>query len=146
METRNLVLAIAGAILIVACSALAMGWKQVAEDAMRAQRECVATGEVHVAALPRLEIGTDIMFQGDRLISADLVAHDDSPTFKIDALFERMDGARKHTCDSNKICIDNLAALSFDEPNIRVLKKVVNTAWAAGYDVVLRPQHDQRSW
>ena len=144
MESRNWVLAIAGAIMIVACSALAVGWKNVAEDALAAQRQCIATGERHVAKLPRIAIGADIVFEGETLISTDDVLRD-SPAFKVDALFEKMDRLRK-PCDSNKVCLDNLVSLTFENPDIRVVKTVVNSAWAAGFDVLLRPQHETRSW
>ena len=88
---------------------------------------------------------------------------DDSPTFKIDALFERLDAASKKikedvglgklpkdlakACVEAKqnirptpghICPDGLAILQADEStDVRLINKIVNTAKAAGFDNLL---------
>jgi biopolymer transport protein ExbD len=91
------------------------------------------------------------------------VLRDDSPTFKIDALFERLDAASKKikeevglgkmpkdlvkACEEAKqnirptpghICPDGLAILQADEAtDVRLINKIVNTAKAAGFDNLL---------
>jgi hypothetical protein len=95
--------------------------------------------------------------------TVDSVLRDDSPTFKIDALFERLDAAAKKiredvamgrqpkdllkACEDakanlrpapGKICPDGLAILQADEAtDARLINKIVNTAKAAGFDNLL---------
>jgi biopolymer transport protein ExbD len=88
---------------------------------------------------------------------------DDSPAYKIDALFERLDAAAKKiredvaygrqakdllkSCEDakqnirplpGKICPDGLAILQADESTDgQLINKIVNTAKAAGFDNLL---------
>lgn len=106
---------------------------------------------------------TEITYQGQLVTTVDSVMRDDSPTFKIDALFERLDAAAKKiredvaygrqakdllkSCEDakqnirpqpGKICPDGLAILQADEStDARLVNKIVNTAKAAGFDNLL---------
>lgn len=106
---------------------------------------------------------SEITYQGQLVATVDSVMRDDSPTFKIDALFERLDAAAKKiredvaygrqakdllkSCDdakqnirpqAGKICPDGLAILQADEStDARLVNKIVNTAKAAGFDNLL---------
>jgi len=105
----------------------------------------------------------EITYQGQLVATVDSVLRDDSPTFKIDALFERLDAASKKikedvgmgklakdlakACEDakqnirpqpGKICPDGLAILQADEStDARLINKIVNTAKAAGFDNLL---------
>ena len=106
---------------------------------------------------------SEITFQGQLIATVDNVLHDDSPTMKIDALYERLDSAAKKikediglgridkdlqkACDDAKnglrpkpgqICPDGLAILQADEgTDARLINKIVNTAKLAGFDNLL---------
>jgi biopolymer transport protein ExbD len=106
---------------------------------------------------------SEITYQGQLVATVDSVLRDDSPTFKIDALFERLDAAAKRiredvamgklprdlvkACEDaksnlrpapGKICPDGLAILQADEStDARLINKIVNTAKAAGFDNLL---------
>lgn len=106
---------------------------------------------------------TEITYQGQLVATTESVLRDDSPTFKIDALFERLDAAAKKikedvgmgklpkdlakACEdakqniraqAGKICPDGLAILQADETtDVRLINKIVNTAKAAGFDNLL---------
>jgi biopolymer transport protein ExbD len=106
---------------------------------------------------------TEITYQGQLVATVESVLRDDSPTFKIDALFERLDVAAKaireqvamgrqpkdliKACEDaksnlrpapGKICPDGLAILQADEStDARLINKIVNTAKAAGFDNLL---------
>lgn len=106
---------------------------------------------------------TEIAYEGQHVASTDEVLRDDSPTFKIDALYERLDAAAQKIkkevaeggipknlqdgCDKAKnnlrpepgsICPDGLAILQADkETDARLINKIVNTAKAAGFDNLL---------
>ena len=106
---------------------------------------------------------TEITYQGQLVATVDSVMRDDSPTYKIDALFERLDAAAKKiredvaygrqakdllkSCEDakqnirplpGKICPDGLAILQADESTDGLLiNKIVNTAKAAGFDNLL---------
>ena len=106
---------------------------------------------------------SEITYQGQLVATVDSVLRDDSPTFKIDALFERLDAASKKikedvglgrlpkdlakACEDakqnirpqpGKICPDGLAILQADEStDARLINKIVNTAKAAGFDNLL---------
>ena len=106
---------------------------------------------------------SEITYQGQMIATVESVMRDDSPTFKIDALFERLDAAAKKikeeiamgkiakdlskACDEakqnirpqpGKICPDGLAILQADETtDVRLINKIVNTAKAAGFDNLL---------
>jgi len=106
---------------------------------------------------------SEITYQGQLVATTESVLRDDSPTFKIDALFERLDAAakkikeevglasgtdwRRKACDDaknnirpqpGKICPDGLAILQADEStDVRLINKIVNTAKAAGFDNLL---------
>ena len=106
---------------------------------------------------------SEITYQGQLIATVDSVLRDDSPTFKIDALFERLDAAAKKikeevalgklpkdlskACDeakqnirpqAGKICPDGLAILQADEStDVRLINKIVNTSKAAGFDNLL---------
>ena len=103
-----------------------------------------------------------ISYQGQLVATTESVLRDDSPTFKIDALYERLDAAAKKikedvglgrlpkdlakACEDakngivkpGKICPDGLAILQADEStDVRLINKIVNTAKAAGFDNLL---------
>jgi biopolymer transport protein ExbD len=106
---------------------------------------------------------SEIVYQGQLVATVESVMRDDSPTFKIDALFERLDAASKKikeeiglgkgdkallkACEEAKqnirpqpgrICPDGLAILQADETtDVRLINKIVNTAKAAGFDNLL---------
>jgi len=106
---------------------------------------------------------SEITYQGQLVATVESVLRDDSPTFKIDALFERLDAAAKRikedvamgrqpkdlikACEDaksnirpapGKICPDGLAILQADEStDARLINKIVNTAKAAGFDNLL---------
>jgi biopolymer transport protein ExbD len=106
---------------------------------------------------------SEITYQGQLVATIESVLRDDSPTFKIDALFERLDAAAKKikedvamgrqpkdlvkACEDakanirpqpGKICPDGLAILQADEStDARLINKIVNTAKAAGFDNLL---------
>jgi len=105
----------------------------------------------------------EITYQGNLVATVESVLNDDSPTFKIDALYERLDAAAKKikedvgmgkipkdlikACEGAKngekpekghICPDGLAILQADEgSDVRLINKIVNTAKAAGFDNLL---------
>jgi biopolymer transport protein ExbD len=103
----------------------------------------------------------EITYQGLLIASIDEVMKDDSPTFKIDALYERLEAAARKiredlprlpkdlqkSCEDakqgirppkGKICPDGLAILQADEStDVRLINKIVNTAKAAGFDNLL---------
>ncbi len=106
----------------------------------------------------------EITYQGQLVATTESVLRDDSPTFKIDALFERLDSAAKkikedvgmgrnydkkllEACEKAKndirpepgnICPDGLAILQADETtDARLINKIVVTAKAAGFDNLL---------
>ncbi len=106
---------------------------------------------------------SEITYQGQLVATTESVLRDDSPTFKIDALYERLDAASKKikedvglgkmskdlvkACEEakqglrpqpGKICPDGLAVLQADEStDVRLINKIVNTAKAAGFDNLL---------
>jgi biopolymer transport protein ExbD len=106
---------------------------------------------------------SEITYQGQLVATVDSVMRDDSPTYKIDALFERLDAAAKQireavaygrqakdllkSCEDakqnirplpGKICPDGLAILQADESTDgQLINKIVNTAKAAGFDNLL---------
>lgn len=106
---------------------------------------------------------SEITYQGQLVATVESALRDDSPTFKIDALFERLDAAAKKikedvgmgklpkdlakACEDAKnnirpqpghICPDGLAILQADEStDARLINKIVNTAKAAGFDNLL---------
>lgn len=106
----------------------------------------------------------EITYQGQLISTVEAVLRDDSPTFKIDALFERLDSAAKkikedvgmgrnydkrllEACEKAKqnirpepgnVCPDGLAILQADEStDARLINKIVVTAKAAGFDNLL---------
>jgi biopolymer transport protein ExbD len=105
-----------------------------------------------------------ITYQGQLVASTADVLRDDSPTMKIDALFERLDAAAKKikedvgmgrkyerrlidACEKakqnirpepGKVCPDGLAILQADQAtDARLINKIVNTAKLAGFDNLL---------
>jgi len=105
----------------------------------------------------------EITYQGALVATTESVLRDDSPAFKIDALYERLDAAAKKikeevglgkmpkelikACEEakqnirpqpGKFCPDGLAILQADEStDVRLINKIVNTAKAAGFDNLL---------
>jgi biopolymer transport protein ExbD len=105
----------------------------------------------------------EITYQGELVATIEAVLRDESPAFKIDALFERLDAAAKKikedvglgriprdlakACEEakqglrpepGKICPDGLAILQADEStDARLINRIVNTAKAAGFDNLL---------
>ena len=109
---------------------------------------------------------SEITFQGNLVATVESVLRDDSPTFKIDALYDRLESQAKKikesigdysssklpkdlrkACEMAKsgerpekghICPDGLAILQADqETDVRLINKIVNTAKAAGFDNLL---------
>src|SRR6476620_10249780 len=107
---------------------------------------------------------SEITYQGQLVATTESVLRDDSPTFKIDALYERLDAAAKKikeqismgqlkdkslvkACEDAKqnirptpghICPEGLAILQADEAtDVRLINKIVNTAKLAGFDNLL---------
>lgn len=106
---------------------------------------------------------SEITYQGQLIATVESVLRDESPTFKIDALYERLDAAAKQikedigmgkidktlakACEDAKnnirpqpgqICPDGLAILQADEgTDARLINRIVNTAKAAGFDNLL---------
>ena len=141
METRNLVLAIAGIVLIAACGALALGWKDVAEDAMRQTEVVKEKQRKRVADLPRIVVGfRDITFRGEPMTTLEELSNANS----LDRLLERLERDRKTQCDASRICLDNIVVLeNVLGPSSGVTDRVVRTAWAAGYDIVHAPPRNE---
>ena len=105
----------------------------------------------------------EITYQGQLVATTESVLLDDSPTFKVDALFERLDASAKKikedalmgklpkdlakACEdakqniraaAGKFCPDGLAILQADEgSDARLINKIVNTAKLAGFDNLL---------
>ena len=106
---------------------------------------------------------SEITFKGEMIVTTESVLRDDSPTFKIEKLYERLQAAAtfikdevdkgkipedlKKACEDAKqnvrpqpghICPEGLAILQADEAtDTRVVNKVVVTAKAAGFDNLL---------
>jgi biopolymer transport protein ExbD len=108
---------------------------------------------------------SEITYNGQLIATVDSVLKDDSPTNKVDALFERLEAAAKtikvdvaddrikdpgqrKACQDFKqgirpapgkpICPEGLAILQADKTtDARVINKVVNTAKMAGFDNLL---------
>jgi biopolymer transport protein ExbD len=107
---------------------------------------------------------SEISYNGMLVATVDSVLRDDSPSFKIEPLFERLDAAAKKikedvalrkynsklmkACDEAKqgirpqkgkpICPDGLAILQADAfSDARLINKIVNTSKAAGFDNLL---------
>jgi biopolymer transport protein ExbD len=106
----------------------------------------------------------EITYQGQHIASVDSVLHDDSPTLRIDALYDRLQDASqkiaddvrqgklsqqaKKSCDDMKnglrppagqeLCPLGLAIVQGDEnTDARLINKVVKTAKDAGFDNLL---------
>jgi hypothetical protein len=143
---RNLVVG-ACLTMLVACGALAWGWMRMAETAATATRQCELRRNRRLAAVPDIVLANgQIKYRGD-VIATFSESVNESPTFKIDALFERLRKDLKSTCDSDEICLDSLVTLNvpFGTPEV-LIAKIVNTVWAAGYDVVHVPDRDADRW
>ncbi|HET9484795.1 MAG TPA: hypothetical protein VFO79_12625 [Xanthomonadales bacterium] len=138
MEQRAIILITATALVIVACTALAAGHIQLAEDANAAWATCEAKYRKRVADLSRIEIRkNEITYRGELVATVESVLRDDSPTFLIDSLLAKLERDRSRACDPTWICLDNLVVLQFDAiPDSRLLGKLANTVWAANYDFV----------
>jgi biopolymer transport protein ExbD len=107
---------------------------------------------------------TEITFKGEMIATVDSVLRDESPTYRIERLFERLEAAARQikidvemgkipkelvtACDDLKnntrpgpdepLCPDGMAILQADlVTDIRVINKVVVTAKAAGFDNLL---------
>ena len=107
---------------------------------------------------------TEITFKGEMIATVDSVLRDESPTYRIERLFERLEAAARQikidvemkkipkdqetACDDLKnnkrpgpdepLCPDGLAILQADlVTDVRVINKVVVTAKAAGFDNLL---------
>jgi len=57
---------------------------------------------------------SDITFNGEMIVTTDAVLRDDSPTFKIDALFERLDAAAKKVKEEVGRALSGTGSLSQD--------------------------------
>jgi biopolymer transport protein ExbD len=107
---------------------------------------------------------TEITFKGEMIATVDSVLRDESPTYRIERLFERLEAAARQikidvemgkipkelvtACDDLKnnkrpgpddpLCPDGMAILQADlVTDVRVINKVVVTAKAAGFDNLL---------
>jgi biopolymer transport protein ExbD len=107
---------------------------------------------------------SEITFKGEMIATVDSVLRDESPTYRIERLFERLEAAARQikidvemgkipkelvaACDDLKnnkrpgpdepLCPDGMAILQADlVTDIRVINKVVVTAKAAGFDNLL---------
>jgi biopolymer transport protein ExbD len=106
---------------------------------------------------------SDITYQGQSIITTELALKDDSASFKIDLLYERLEAAARkikedvglgridktllEACERAKnnirpepgqVCPDGLAILQADSStDARLINKIVNTAKAAGFDNLL---------
>lgn len=144
METRNLVLAIAGIVLIAACTALALGWKGVADDAMRQVETSKEAQRRRVLDMPRINIGAEwIRYRREPIVRLAEIGSD--PT--IPALLERLKRDRKGDCDVAHVCIGNIVIIeSLVWECGTVTDRIVRTAWAAGFDIIQAPARDPRMW
>lgn len=100
----------------------------------------------------------EITYQGQLVVTTDIALADDAAHFKIDLLYERLEGAARQIKESvalgrkydrkqieacqeknvrreaGRICPDGLAILQADkETDARLINKIVNTAKAAGF-------------
>jgi biopolymer transport protein ExbD len=57
---------------------------------------------------------SDITFNGEMIVTTEAVLRDDSPTFKIDALFERLDAAAKKVNEEVGRALSGIGSLSGD--------------------------------
>ncbi len=148
MESRGLVVVSAGVLLLAALCALAVGWMHMADDALAAKKRCELTQYRQATSLPTISIAGDaIVFENELVATTSSVLLGDSPTFKIDALFEKLDKLHRKPCDPNRVCLDNLVVLRTAEPvDSHLLQKIANTVWAAGFDLVHAPRHSHDSW
>lgn len=107
---------------------------------------------------------TEITYQGGLIANVDAVLRDESPTYRIEALYERLEAAarkikedvlagrvddkkllescekqrRRERVDPSMLCPDGLAILQADkETDARLINKIVVTAKAAGFDNLL---------
>ena len=132
--------------MLIACGALAWGWMRMAERATDSTRQCELRRNRRLAALPAIVVNQNEVRYENELLAIDGL-NDDSPTFKIDALFERLQKDRKVPCNSDEVCLDNLVTLSIPvEAPPRLVRKLVNTVWAAGWDIVHVPDRDATRW
>lgn len=131
---------IAAVVLIIACTALAVGWKNVAEQAVARTAQCEARQKKRVADIPRIVVGLDIKYRGEVVLPTADVRNFASPTVPITPLYQRLVRDRRTTCDVAHVCLDNLVVLelvaSLDHISTEL---IVRTAWAAGYDIIKSP-------
>lgn len=107
---------------------------------------------------------TEVTYQGELIAPVEAILRDESPTFKIEMLYERLDIAAKKikedvafgrnydkklldACEKakqnirpepGKVCPDGLAILQADEgTDARLINKIVVTAKAAGFNNLL---------
>jgi hypothetical protein len=136
METRNIMLVAAGVILIVACTALARGWMQVAEQAAVETQKCEGRQRKRVADIPRIVVGNDIVYRGEVVVSVASL-RDGHAVARIAPLYHRLRRDRRTDCDASLVCLDNLIVLELvTSLDTTLANQIVNTAWAAGYDVI----------
>jgi hypothetical protein len=133
---RNIMLVAAGGILIVACTALARGWMQVAEKAAVETQKCEGRQRKRVADIPRIVVGHDIVYRGESLVPVASLRNGNA-TAKIDPLYHRLRRDRRTDCDASLVCLENLVVLELvTSLDTDLANLIVNTAWAAGYDVI----------
>jgi hypothetical protein len=129
--------------LIVASIVLSTGWMKAAEQADTKTQQCEARQRKRVIDIPRITVGLNIEYRGEVIIEMSRLTASDN---KIDALYERLVKDHKTTCDASLVCLDNLIVLelvgNLDSNHVNL---IVNTAWAAGYDVVASPRRN-RTW
>ena len=116
-----------------------------------------------VIVVSKSEITVYIDGKGNQVTTVDTVLRDKSPTYKIDALYDKLKGAAEKIADNvkkgrlekveikacddarnnlrpqpGKYCPEGLAILQADETiDVRIINKIVNTAKAAGFDNLL---------
>lgn len=145
METRSLVLVAAAITLIAACCLLATGWMKTAEDAAAETQRCELRQRKRVADVPRITIGLNVVYRDEVIAPVDALAR--AGGFTIDALYKRLKRDRRSDCDPSVVCLDNLIALQLTASTSNsVVDMIVQTAWAAGYDIVVTPVPNNKTW
>src|SRR5688572_8243719 len=138
MSTRVGIFVVTIIIMFVACIALAGGWMQMADNAVRETKTCEARQRRTAADVPRILITTtDIVYERAFIAKVgEFVSEHESPQ-RIDALFNRLVDDRRRACDPATICLDNVVILEMAQAaDTRITRHIIGTAWAAGYDVL----------
>jgi hypothetical protein len=133
---------------VVAASVIVVGWVAAPTRSAPVDSAAVCMCEIE-ATTPRASVivvtRSEVIYEGQLVASVDneLLNRGDSPTFRLDALYERLD-ARAHKIyggvpgNPDASGSDRLVLVEAVEgTDLRLLHKIVATANAAGYEVVL---------